>query len=32
MGPWAGHVFVKWSKIQALFSLRHSKDKAGGKS
>ena len=30
---WAEHlVFVKWSKIQALFSPRHCKDKAGGKS
>ena len=30
---WAGHlVFVKWSRIQALFSPRHSKDKASGKS
>ena len=33
MGPWAGHlVFVKWSKIQAFFSPRHSKDKASDKS
>ena len=32
-GPQARHlVFVKWSKIQALFSPRHSKDKASGKS
>ena len=28
MGPWAGQlVFAKWSKIEALFSPRHSKDK-----
>ena len=33
MGPWARHLlFVEWSKIQALFSPRHSKDKASGKS
>ena len=33
MGPWAGQlVFVKWRKIQALFSLRHSKGKTYGKS
>ena len=25
-------VFVKWSEIEALFSPRHSKDKASGKS
>ena len=28
MGPWAGQlVFAKWSKIEALFSPRHSRDK-----
>ena len=33
VGFWAGYlVFVKWNKIQALFSLRYSKDKASGKS
>ena len=33
VGLWAGHlVFVKWNKIQAFFSPRHSKDKASGKS
>ena len=32
-GPQARHlVFVKWSKIQALFSPRHSKDKSRDKS
>ena len=33
MGPWAGHLmFVKQSKIEALFSPRHIKDKASGRS
>ena len=32
-GPWTGQlVFVKWSKTEALFSPRHSKDKTSCKS
>ena len=33
LGRWVRHlVFVKWSKTDALFSPRHSKDKTSGKS
>ena len=33
LGSWAGQLaFVKWSRTEALFSPRHSKDKASGRS
>ena len=31
--PWTGQlVYVKWNKIEALVSPKHSKDKASGRS